>query len=65
MMAEREVETAKALCDRWRLEEDAAVAENARLQVSLLVDSVSWGIEGKGRAVVLRVGVIDATHSGE
>lgn len=31
--AEREVAAAKALCDRWRVEEDAAVAENRRLQV--------------------------------
>lgn len=31
--AEKEVETAKSLCERWRVEEDAAIAGNARLQV--------------------------------
>lgn len=32
-MAEREVEAAKSLCVKWKAEEEAAVSENARLQV--------------------------------
>lgn len=33
ILAASEVETANALCDKWRAEEDAAARENARLQV--------------------------------
>ena len=34
ILAASEVETANALCDQWRADEDAATRENARLQVT-------------------------------
>ena len=51
------METAIELCERWKAEEDAAVEENARLQVSYGL--MQYGRPSRGK----RGGVVDVFHS--
>lgn len=41
------METANDLCERWKMEEEAAIEENARLQVSWGFDTL-WAGEQRG-----------------
>lgn len=41
ILASSEVDTANALCDKWRAEEDAASEDNARLQVKIVVHGIT------------------------
>ncbi|CAM9670228.1 unnamed protein product, partial [Laminaria digitata] len=41
VLAESEVETANDLCERWKVEEEAAIEENARLQAKVVEAQVA------------------------
>lgn len=62
ILAASEVETASALCDKWRAEEDAAAAENAQLQVKKEENTAVAPIAARGTRILFLCGC-SALHS--